>query len=330
MSISSVPEAKLEGDNQVSAVAPTLALLAVAAVWGSTFFLVKGLVLVMPPLDFLGVRFVITAVVVVATQYKRLRRVSKQVWKQGFALALVFSAAQLFQTVGLQTTAASVSGFITGMYVVFTPVLLAIVFRKRLASATWISVGLASTGIAVLSLREFSVGAGEALTLLGALTYAIHILMLGQWARKTDAIDLGLVQVLLVGVILGVASLPGGVTLPDTAGNWAALIYMAVFAGLGAIVLQTWAQGRLGPTKTAVILTSEPAFAAIFAVIFGGEVVGVPMVLGGALILFAMLLVETAPNPSAAATPPVATGLREAALVKTAHGGENATKGMDA
>ncbi len=276
--------------------APLGALIAVTAVWGSTFFLIGDLVQDIPPLDFLGVRFTIAAIIVIAVAHRRLFAAPKELWSRGAALGAVYSAAQMLQTYGLQTTPASISGFITGMYVVLTPILLAVFFRQRVTGPVWVAVFLATCGLAFLSLQPGSgtdwAGIGEVQTFLGAALYALHIVLLSRWATTDNAAALGMIQIVTVGAICGLSSLSGGVTLPQTAGGWAVILYMAIIAGLGAMLLQTWAQARVGAATAAIIMTTEPVFATAFAVMLGGEVLTVRLLLGGALVLGAMILVE--------------------------------------
>lgn len=285
--------------NRASAL-PILALLVVTAVWGSTFFLLKDLVQQMPPLDFLGARFGLAALLVVLFQFSRLRRASRQDWLRGAVLGLLYSTGQLLQTIGLQYTDASISGFVTGMYVVFTPLLLAALFRVRIAGKVWFAVAIATVGLGLLSITGVpftdvgaSVGPGEMLTLAGAFFYALHIIFLGRWAHHSEPLTLGLLQIVCAGAILGAAALPGGIALPQTAGAWSSFLYMTVIAGLGALMAQTWAQSRLDTTTAAIIMTTEPVFAAGFAIVFGGEPLTWRLLLGGTLVLSAMFLVET-------------------------------------
>ncbi|HEY0189369.1 MAG TPA: DMT family transporter [Cellulomonas sp.] len=285
-------------------VLPVLALVCVTAVWGSTFFLIKDLLHQVSPVDFLGVRFALAALVIVVCCGRRLLRAGARVWALGGVLGLVYAAAQIAQTVGLAHTPASVSGFITGMYVVLTPVLMLLVFRHRVALATWFSVGLATVGLMVLSLTGLSFGSGEALTLLGSLLYALHIVLLGRWAGREDPFTLALVQVVAVGVVCTLAALPGGIGAPTTPSAWGWLVYMALVAGLGALVAQTWAQSRIPATSAAVVMTTEPVFAAGFAIAFGGEQPTARLLVGGGLVLVAMFVTELAPGLAPRRTAP--------------------------
>src|SRR3954463_14709101 len=142
----------------------TLALLAITASWGSTFFLIHDLLDRVPVLDFLAVRFAIASVALLLLAPKAIGRLSGERRRQALVLGLLYGVAQILQTTGLAHTAASVSGFITGMYVVATPLLAALILRTRVTGATWGAVALATVGLAVLSLEGFSVGYGEALT----------------------------------------------------------------------------------------------------------------------------------------------------------------------
>ncbi len=180
----------------------------------------------------------------------------------------------------------------TGTYVVLTPVLGAVLLRDRLPLSTWLAVALATTGLAVLSLRGLSVGVGEALTLAAAALYALHIIGLGRYSTAGSATGLATVQAFVITAITGVAAIPGGITLPGSGGQWASLLYMALVAGAVALWAQTWAQSHLPATRAAIVMTMEPVFAAFFAVLFGGESLTARMVVGGALVLAAMYVVE--------------------------------------
>jgi drug/metabolite transporter (DMT)-like permease len=275
-----------------------VALLSVTAAWGSTFFLVKDVVTRIPPADFLVVRFALAAVVLFAVAPHTVRRLSRAQWGHGIALGLVYGLAQILQTVGLAHTSASVSGFVTGMYVVFTPLLAAVVLRRRIGRVTWIAVALATAGLASLSLQGFTLGYGEVITLAGAALYAVHILGLGVWSVGRDALGLSVVQMGTIALVCLPFALPGGVTMPSTTGDWVALVYMALIAGALALVVQTWAQAHLPATRAAVIMTMEPVFASGFAIAFGGESLTLRMLLGGALVLGAMYLAELGPRRS--------------------------------
>jgi drug/metabolite transporter (DMT)-like permease len=280
----------------------TLLLIAVTAVWGSTFFLIKDLVAAVPPTDFLAVRFTIAAVAMSVLFRRQLLALSRRDVRLGTGLGALYGTAQILQTIGLAHTDASVSGFITGTYVVLTPLLGAVIFRDRIPARVWVAAALAMGGIGVLSLRGVAIGLGEGVTLVAAAIYALHIIGLGRYARAESAVGLATVQAIAVAVICVAAALPGGVSVPPTTGGWVSLVYMALVAGAFALWAQTWAQSHLTAARAAIVMSLEPVFAALFAVLLGGESLTSRMLLGGSLVVAAMYLVELAPRRRPEAT----------------------------
>jgi drug/metabolite transporter (DMT)-like permease len=278
----------------------TLALVAVTLMWGSTFVLIKDVVETMPVLDFLAVRFVLAGAVMVTVFHRQVRALPRALAVRGLGLGVVYGLAQILQTEGLARTPASVSGFATGTYVVLTPVLGLILLRQKAGRMTWVAVLLSLAGLAVLSLRGAQVSNGVLLILASAVLYALHILGLGLWSASRHAIGLAAVQMLAIAAVCTVGATPGGIALPPTAHAWAGTLYTALVAGALAMVLQTWAQAYLSSTRAAVVMTMEPVAAAGFAVAFG-EALTLRIVLGGALVLAAMYVVELVPGRSGTA-----------------------------
>lgn len=269
----------------------TGAILLVTAIWGSTFFIIKDAVSRVDPIDFLAVRFVVGALVPSLIFLGRLRRLSWRQWSIALGLGVLYGFAQIAQTTGLQTTAASASGFLTGVYVVLTPLILWALFRVRPHRVTWVAVALAMAGIAVLSLSGLTgIGRGEALTLLGAALYALHIVMLDRFSRAMDPVSLATVQLIGIAIICGGAALPTGIDFPPDGVVWAAVLYTAIAAGIATMVLQTWAQRHIPPSRVVLLMAFEPVFATLFAVLFGGETLTLRFLLGGSMILAATLI----------------------------------------
>jgi drug/metabolite transporter (DMT)-like permease len=289
-----------------------VALLVMTAVWGSTFFVIHDLLTRLPVTDMLAVRFGLATVALVLIAGRRLR-MSWATVRAGSVLGLLYGVAQVLQTVGLAHTAASVSGFLTGLYVVATPLLAAVLLRARVTPTVWLATGLATVGLGVLSLHGFTIGYGELLTVASALVYAVHILVMGRLSEPGEALTLSVVQVAVITLVCLVAACwPGsgtgaGLQLPTSAGDWLTVAYLGVVAGALTMVLQTWAQARVEPARAAVVMAMEPVWAAAFAVAFGGERLTVRMVTGGLAILAAMYLVELAPRRRREPTPMPAT-----------------------
>ena len=278
----------------------TLALLAMTACGGSTFFLIHDLLDRVPVVDFLAVRFTVASVAMLVVAPRAIGRLSPEKRRHAIVLGLLYGGAQILQTAGLATTAASISGFITGLYVVCTPLFAGLLLHTRIGRMTWVAVALAIAGLGVLTLGDVSagldVGYGEALTLVAALVYALHIVGLGAWSTARDALGMSVLQIIVIAVTCSVAAAPGGIVLPSGAADWLSVLYMALFAGAAALLGQTWAQAHLPPTRTAIIMSMEPVFAAFFAVLLGGEDPTARMLLGGALVFSAMLIVELVPR----------------------------------
>jgi drug/metabolite transporter (DMT)-like permease len=273
-----------------------LALLSVAAAWGSTFFLTKDLLTRMDVADYLALRFLIASVALLLIHPPAIARLSRLDRGRAVALGITYGIAQLVQTEGLRHTPASVSGFVTGMYVVFTPLLAAVILRHKIGRWAWVAVVLATVGLGVLSLRGFTMGTGELLTLASAGLYALHIIGLGAWSTPENAFGLSALQMVVITCVCAIGAIPGGFSVPDNTRDWISVVYMALIAGALALIVQTWAQAHLTPTRAAIAMTMEPVFASAFAVLFGSESVTWRMLTGGALVLAAMFLVELAPR----------------------------------
>lgn len=272
------------------------ALLGIAACWGSTFFLIKDLLDRVPTLDFLAVRFAIASLALLVVAPRAVGRLSPLVRRHAVVLGLLYGVAQILQTAGLAHTPASISGFVTGLYVVCTPLLAAAILRTRIPPITWAAVALATVGLGVLALNGFSIGYGELITLSSAVLYALHIVGLGAWSSAQDAIGMTILQVMVIAAVCTLATAHDGIVLPDRASDWVSVGYMAVVVGALGLLGQTWAQAHLPPTRSAIIMSMEPVFASFFAVWLGGEDLTVRLLVGGSMVLVAMLTVELAPR----------------------------------
>ena len=274
-----------------------LALLVMTAAWGSTFFLIKDVVTRIPVADLLAVRFAIASAALALIAAPRLR-LSRTVLMYGSLLGLLYGSAQILQTTGLAHTAASVSGFVTGLYVVVTPLLTALLLRRRIPRLTWLAASLATVGLGVLALHGFALGYGELLTLVAAVIYAGHIVAIGRFSTPETTLSLSLVQLIVITLVSAIAAWwpttgsGAGIQLPNSAGDWLIVLYLALIASAMTMVLQTWAQAHIEPSRAAVIMAMEPVWAAAFAVALGGETITLRMIIGGLAILSAMYLVE--------------------------------------
>lgn len=277
----------------------TVALLAATALWGSTFLVTKNSLDTMSVTNLLAWRFGIAAVVLLALGGQRLRTMAARDRRRSGLIGLFLAGGFVAQTAGLQYTSAAVSGFLTGLMVVLTPLIAATLFGERVSRRGWLAVALAAAGLALVSLRGWEVSPGAVLTLLGAAGFSLQIASLSHWATRENSYSLTTVSVTVAAVACGVtAGLTGELTLPSGTEEWGALLYLALGATCLGLLLQAWSQSRLSATTSALLMTMEPVFAAVIAVLVGGETVSTRVWLGGLLIVAAMLLAELGPRGS--------------------------------
>jgi drug/metabolite transporter (DMT)-like permease len=268
-----------------------IALLAVAAMWGAAFVLMKDAIKRQDVNSFLFTRFAVAAVVMVLLKPKVIKLFSRDLVTKGFIAGCFLGTGYILQTLGLARTTAAVTGFVTGMYVIATPLIAALVLHQRISRRIWAYVLIATAGLGLLSLHGWSVGIGELLVFFSAIAFASHIIALGQWSSGRDAYALTVIQLATCAFIAGLASLKSGYQLPPDRGVWGVVVFTAIFATAIAFIIQTWSQAHMTSTKVAVILTMEVVFAAIFAVIFGGERLTLHIAFGGALVVGAMYMI---------------------------------------
>ncbi|MFJ3414921.1 DMT family transporter [Streptomyces sp. NPDC086082] len=273
-------------------------LLLVTAVWGATFLVVKDATEGMPVFDFLTWRFALAAVVMAAIRPSVLRRIDRGTLARGAGAGFLLGMSYILQTLGLQHTSAAVSGFLTGLFVVITPLLAWALFRQHLSLTAWAAALTATAGLALITLSGVSFGSGEALTLMCALFFALHLLALGRWSPGRDAYALTVVQLTTASLMCLIGAAPHGVRPPQSGSTWMAVLVTAVLASAFAYMVQTWAQKHVTATQAAVVLTMEPVFAGLFAVVVGGERLTVSTLVGGVLVVAAMFLVEVPGSPS--------------------------------
>jgi drug/metabolite transporter (DMT)-like permease len=217
----------------------------------------------------------------------------------GVVAGIALFAGYGFQTVGLQYTTASNAGFITGLAVVLTPLLAAVVLRERPRLGPALGAALAFAGLALLSLQHLEVRRGDALVLGCAVAFAAHILLLGRSAPRYSSYQLAVVQLTTVGVLaLGWSAVTGDLVAPVGAQVWVALAVTAVLASAAGFLIQTRAQREVSPTETAVILTMEPVFAGLFGFLLAGERLQARGWAGACCILAGMLVAELGRPPT--------------------------------
>ncbi|KJR45182.1 Permease of the drug/metabolite transporter (DMT) superfamily [Desulfosporosinus sp. I2] len=269
-------------------------LLLVTLVWGSTFVIVKWAIEDLPPFPFLAIRFALAFISLLPFLWFQKAHISKGTLLKGVALGVFLFSGYAWQTVGLQYTTASNAGFITGLSVVFVPALVIVTTRRLPSPGLLLGILCALVGLAFLSLGDrFQLNKGDLMILACAISFALHIFLVGRYAPQTNATVLASVQILTVSILSGLFSflLPQP-SLYFSSTAWIALLVTAIPATSLAFFAQTKMQQFTTPTHTALIFSMEPVFAAISAFFFAGEILTTKGLIGAGLVLAGMLIAE--------------------------------------
>jgi len=268
-----------------------LAVIAVTVVWGVTFVQVKDAVAIYPLFAFLAVRYAIATGALALAGGWRVRTLGRSGWAAGTVVGGLLGLGIGLQTAGLERTTVSSTGFITGLYVVLTPLFGLVLFRTAIAAEVWLGVGFALVGLAMLSGVPVGTTGGNLLVLASASAQALQIVALERYARRYDAIALTLVQMavclagfLVIALALGQLEVPHGRTV------WGALLVTGLFASALAYLIQVWAQRRLSAARIAIVFSLETVFAGIFGYWLSGDRLGW-LGWGGCAVIFAGIVV---------------------------------------
>ncbi len=285
-----------------------LLLLAVVLVWGTTFSLVKAALADTTPLVFNLLRMTLAFLLLAAVNLRSLKNLTRTDLRFGIAAGILLALGYQFQTSGLAHTTASKSAFLTGLVVVFVPLLSAIPYiappdTTKLTIDVFLGAILAFAGLVLLTTPPGSGSAilsglhlGEWLSLLCAVAFACHLLMLAHTSPRVTARRLGTLQIGFAALTMLVTlPLGGAIRLHSAPQLWIALAVTAVLATAAAFTIQSWAQQHLPATHTALIFTLEPVFAWLTSLIFFGERLGRRSLLGATLILAGILIAELRP-----------------------------------
>jgi drug/metabolite transporter (DMT)-like permease len=278
---------------------PLLALVGVTAIWGVTFVQVQDALALYPLFAFLAVRFAISTAVLAPFAWRPLRTLPPRGYAAGIGVGVLLATAYGFQTAGLELTTVASTGFITGLYVVFTPLLALAFFGTPVPRSLWLGVVLAVVGLLLLNGAPGGSVIGNALVLANAVFQAFQITAMERYAPRYDPRALTFLQMgtsfvgfTVVAVALGELEVPRGATV------WGALLVTGVFAGALGYLIATWVQARTTAARAALVFTLEAPFAALAGVLLANEILGWAGWLGCAVMMAGILAAE----PAAAAT----------------------------
>jgi drug/metabolite transporter (DMT)-like permease len=280
-------------------VVAALLLLGVTVVWGVTFVQVKDAVAIYPLFAFLTVRYAIATSVLAPVAALRLRGLGRSGLAAGGVLGVLLAVGSALQTAGLERTTVTNTGFITGLYVLLTPLFALALFRTRITRELWLAVALALLGLTLLAGVPSSSAVGDLLVLLSTSAQALQIVMVERYANRYDAVGLTFVQMLAALIGFAVIALAlGDLSVPHGRTVWGALLVTGVFASALAYLIQVWAQRRISATRIAIIFSLETVWAGVFGYLLDGDRLGLLGWTGCALIFAAIIVAE----PLAAAT----------------------------
>lgn len=281
-----------------------LTLVLIAMIWGLTFPLVHGVTQSYPPLSLIALRFCLAllGMAPLVLRAQSPRPLGRRGWLVALALGGSLYAGFITQTLGLQQTTAARGGFITGLNVVIVPFLALLILRQRPPMRALIGLAFALSGMIVLALDAeggLSLGGlnrGDLLVLACAFAFALHIVLVSCLPGDLPAIQLNAAQLAVVALLASVTALAvDGLALPSLA-VWGAAAFLGLVATALVFALQLAVQRHTTPTHTALIFALEPVFAAVFAVILGGEVLRLVTIAGGGLMLLGVLIAEAPPG----------------------------------
>ncbi len=242
--------------------------------------------------DFLATRFTIATLVMVIARPRSLTFITGKLLFRGIVIGAFLGLAYIFQTVNLGLTTAAITGFLTGLYVVLTPIFARLFFKQRIRAQVWFGAILAVIGLGFISITGWSFEPGQLWGIACAAMFAAHIVALGRWSPGLDSYALTVVQLGTVTLVFWMGALVDGYQPPPNFSVWFAVVFTAVFATAIGFFVQTWAQSKMDASRVAVVLTLEVVFTALISVLVGQETLLPKTVIGGAIIVLAMLVVE--------------------------------------
>ena len=280
------------------------ALVAVTIIWGAAFVIMKPAIEQEPFWDFLAFRFTIATLVMIAVRPQVLKAFTPKLLWRGAVLGALLGGSYITQTIALEQTTAAITGFLTGLYVVATPILSLILFKQKTRKRVWFGSFLALIGLGLISITGGGIEVAQLWGVACAFLFAGHIVLLGRWSPGLNSYALTVVQLGFIAIVMWFGATPDGIQPPPNLEVWGAVLFTALLATAFAFFMQTWAQARMEASRVAVIMTLEVVFTALIAVLVGQETLTLKTVIGGSLIVVAMFVVEWPakdglPNPVA-------------------------------
>jgi drug/metabolite transporter (DMT)-like permease len=277
-------------------------LLLTTAVWGGSFVVMKDSLERQDVISFLATRFLIAGLLMFAYRPYSLMGLGKTLWIRAIFLGFLLAAGFIFQSVGLTKTTVSSTGFITGLYLVFTPLISWLLLKRHILRLQLLAAFVATLGLYLIAYNGIEYGFGEFLVLISAVLFAMQIVAVGEWSNGKNAYPLALIQILVAALLFVMISFKDGYQVPPDGSVWIAILFTALFATFLGFLIQVKAQAVMTATAAGVILAMEVPFAFIFGLYFDNDPLTLRIASGGALVIGAMAMViwsESKKNKSA-------------------------------
>jgi drug/metabolite transporter (DMT)-like permease len=276
-----------------------IAMISIAAVWGSSFVVMKDSLERQNVFSFLSSRFILAALLMFLYKPGVFRRLTKKFVTRGIIAGILLGSGYIFQTYGLTKTTVSNTGFITGLYLVFTPLISLLILKRHVLKIQWVAVIIATIGLFFISYNGVTIGFGEILVLISAFIYGAHFVALGEWSDGKNTYALTLIQVVTVAVLTSIFAFRDGFQIAPDSTVWLAILYTAFFATFLGFLVQTKAQSVMSATVASVLLATETPFAVFFGLYFHDDPLTLRIITGGLLVMAAMALVIWSDNKKA-------------------------------
>ena len=273
-----------------------IAMISIAAVWGSSFVVMKDSLERQNVFSFLSSRFILAALLMVLYKPGVFRGLTKKFIYRGIIAGILLGSGYIFQTYGLTKTTVSNTGFITGLYLVFTPLISLIILKRHVLKIQWLAVIVATIGLFFISYNGVTIGLGEILVLISAFIYGAHFVALGEWSDGKNTYALTFIQVVTVAALTSIFAFKDGFQVAPDSTVWLAILYTAFFATFIGFLIQTKAQSVMSATVASVLLATETPFAVFFGLYFHSDPLTLRIITGGSLVMAAMALVIWSDN----------------------------------
>ena len=273
-----------------------IAMISIAAVWGSSFVVMKDSLERQNVFSFLSSRFILAALLMVMYKPGVFRGLTRKFIYRGIIAGILLGGGYIFQTYGLTKTTVSNTGFITGLYLVFTPLISLIILKRHVLKIQWLAVVIATIGLFFISYNGVTIGLGEILVLVSAFIYGAHFVALGEWSDGKNTYALTFIQVVTVAALTSIFAFKDGFQIAPDSTVWLAILYTAFFATFLGFLIQTKAQSVMSATVASVLLATETPFAVFFGLYFHSDPLTLRIITGGSLVMAAMALVIWSDN----------------------------------